>query len=308
MQKLEFYIVDVFAERKYAGNQLAVFRNTGDLNPDEMQKIARETNFSETTFITSDEMHDGGFDVRIFTPEAEIPFAGHPTLGTSFIIREVIVKDRINHLKLNLKVGQIPVDFLYSDDSVDYLWMKQINPTFGQELATEEVARILNIDEDEIDTRLPIQEVSTGLPYFIIPLTDLNAVKKCRVNLEEYAEFVKMKNSSTATEDEQVISSALFVFCRETYGKENDLNARMFDTYYGVPEDPATGSANGCLLSYLLKHTYFDKQELDLRVEQGYEINRPSLLRIKGKRVSEDQFDIRVGGQVHMVAKGLWYH
>jgi trans-2,3-dihydro-3-hydroxyanthranilate isomerase len=309
MQKLEFYIADVFAERKYAGNQLAVFRNCSNLNSDEMQKIARETNFAETTFILSDEKRNGGFDVRIFTPEAEVPFAGHPTLGTAFIINSFLLGGRAKKIILNLKVGAIPVDLNYSNGSLQDLWMQQINPTFGRTVAASEVAPILNIDETEIDSRYPIHEVSTGLPYFIVPLQDLETVKKCRVDLAKYLEFVERKNPvAPGADGDHVISSALFVFCPESYERENHLNARMFDTYYGVPEDPATGSANGCLLAYLLRHNYFGSNDLDLRVEQGYEISRPSLLRLKGKTVGENEMDIRVGGQAHLVAKGEWYH
>jgi len=303
MKKLDFCIVDVFAEKKYAGNQLAVFRNTAKLSTEEMQAIARETNFSETTFIDSDTEHDGGFDVRIFTPTSELPFAGHPTLGTAFVIKEMILQREAERINLNLKVGQIPVDLIYENNKLSDLWMKQVDPTFGETLEREEVAAILNCAVEDLDPDFPIQEVSTGIPFYIVPMLSLQKVRNLRINHSKYEEFVATHYPDA--DSETVINTGFFVFCPQTMEKGNDIHARMFDPHYGVPEDPATGSANGCFLSYLLKHNYFAKTSLDLRVEQGYEMKRPSILKIKG-RISENQYDIFVGGQVQMVASGEW--
>ena len=187
MQKLTFSIVDVFAEKKYAGNQLAVFRNAGSLSSDEMQQIAREINFSETTFILSDEQRDGGFDVRIFTPGEEVPFAGHPTLGTAHIIREEMLQGKAGKVTLNLKVGQTPVAFGLEG----YGWMKQIEPVFGQQHKLEALAPVLGLNVGEIDIRFPIQEVSTGLPFFIVPLKTMLALKKARIDRQRYFDLVK---------------------------------------------------------------------------------------------------------------------
>ncbi|MBN1814459.1 MAG: PhzF family phenazine biosynthesis protein, partial [Anaerolineae bacterium] len=132
MDRLTFYIVDVFAERKYSGNQLAVFRKAAGLSTDEMQAIAREMHFSETTFVLSDQPRDGGYDVRIFTPQAELPFAGHPTLGTAFVIRQEIIGRPAEQVILNLQVGPIPVTF-----DGDILWMKQVEPQFGEVLRAD---------------------------------------------------------------------------------------------------------------------------------------------------------------------------
>ncbi|MDH4223475.1 MAG: PhzF family phenazine biosynthesis protein, partial [candidate division Zixibacteria bacterium] len=170
MEKKLFYIVDVFAERKYSGNQLAVFRDAGEIPDSEMQQIAREMNYSETTFILSEKEKDGGYDVRIFTPQREVPFAGHPTLGTAFVIQKEMVKRPIHTIILNLKVGQIPVTFNYIDEHPNILWMKQKAPTFGQTFEFEEISRILELKNDDIDQRFPIQDVTTGLPFIIAPL------------------------------------------------------------------------------------------------------------------------------------------
>jgi trans-2,3-dihydro-3-hydroxyanthranilate isomerase len=297
-----FYFVDVFAEKKYAGNPLAVFRDAADLSDAEMQAIAREINFSETTFILSDYLRDGGYDVRIFTPKAELPFAGHPTLGTAFIIRERIIKQPVQQITLNLGVGKIPVSF----ENDGYLWMQQINPSFGRRLSANEIAPLLNLKEEDFDQRFPIEEVSTGLPFFIVPLKSLQTVGILRVNLERYYDWLYRAHPVLKTKPQTLVASGFMIFCPETAEPGNHLHARMFDDYFGVPEDPATGSCCGCLLGYLLKHNYFKKSELDLRVEQGYELGRPSLLRIRGKKISGRQFEIFVGGKVQMAAQGEW--
>jgi trans-2,3-dihydro-3-hydroxyanthranilate isomerase len=292
MKNLTFYIVDVFAEEKYAGNQLAVVRNAKVLSDTKMQRIAKEMNYSETTFVLSDEKRDGGYDVRIFTPEKEVPFAGHPTLGTAFVIQREIAKGQIDKIILNLKVGQIPVTFIYDGKHKDVLWMKQIEPSFGQTFSAESISRILGLDAREIDGKFDVQEVSTGIPFIIIPLKTLDALKRARISKDKYFEFIKNTQAK-----------AILVFCPETYCNENDLNVRVFADYYGVPEDPATGSANGCLAGYLVKHRYFGKPRINIRVEQGYEIGRPSLLLLKTED-KEGKIDVHVGGKVLMIAKG----
>ena len=292
MKALNYYIVDVFAEEKYAGNQLAVVRHAATLSESEMQKIAKEMNFSETTFILSDLEKEHGYDVRIFTPEAEVPFAGHPTLGTAFIIQKEILKNSVTSLNLNLQVGKIPVSFSYVDNEPDLLWMKQVQPKFGLTFNPTQIAATLNIELSELDERYLIQEVSTGLPFIIVPLKALESIKKCRINNEKLSELTKSSEAK-----------AILVFCPETYNKANDLNVRVFVDCYGIPEDPATGSGNGCLAGYLVKYRYFNDEKINIRVEQGYEIKRPSLLLLKADQ-TEDLINISVGGKVVMVAKG----
>jgi trans-2,3-dihydro-3-hydroxyanthranilate isomerase len=291
---VNFYIVDVFAESKYAGNQLAVFCGAGvaDLSDSEMLQIAREINYSETTFIRSPVMQNGGYDVRIFTPKKELPFAGHPTLGTAFVLQQEIVREKVDRIILNLAVGQIPVTFNYRHESPDVLWMRQNSPTFDLNLSAETLASVLNLEVSEIDSRFPIQEVSTGIPFIIVPLKTLASLKKARVNLDKYFELV---NTTEAQE--------ILIFCPETYSEINDLNVRVFAPSLGIPEDPATGSASGCLAGYLVEHSYFGKDSVDLKVEQGYEIDRPSLLLLQSQKI-EGKIAVLVGGKVVMVAKG----
>ncbi len=283
---MDFTIVDVFAEQPYAGNQLAVFRSAAGLTDEQMQTLAREMNFSETTFILSDAPRDGGYDVRIFTVEEELPFAGHPTLGTAYVIhRDIAAADRI---VLNLKVGQIPVDFM--PDGL--LWMQQRPPTFGQIYEPGQVAPLIGVEAEDIDTRFPVQIVSTGVPFPIIPLKTREAVTRARLNNGLYHEW------RSATGRDKV-----FLFCAEPYEAENHLNARMF---WGSGEDPATGSANGCLAGYLVKHRYFGTESINVRVEQGYEINRRSVLYLRAAPNPSDPnvIDVHVGGRVQNMASG----
>jgi trans-2,3-dihydro-3-hydroxyanthranilate isomerase len=292
MKKIPYHIVDVFAEEKYAGNQLAVVRDAKAI-PDKMkQHIAREMNFSETTFILSDVKQDGGYNVRIFTPANELSFAGHPTLGTAYIIQREIIRKEVKEIILNLKVGQIHVSLSYAGKEPDTLWMHQLPPVFGHTFEKNMVCQVLGIDADEIDSRVPIEEVSTGMPFLIVPLRNLQTLKKARIVREKYLELIN-----------RIEAKSILVFCRETYKSGNDLSVRVFVDYYGIPEDPATGGGNGCLAGYLVKHLYFGKPNINIRVEQGYEIGRPSLLLLKAEGMGE-RIEVHVGGKVINVAKG----
>lgn len=292
MQGGRFYIVDVFAERKYSGNQLAVFRNADALSADEMQAIAREMHFSETTFILSDEQRAGGYDVRIFTPEEELPFAGHPTLGTADVIQREIIGQPADKVVLNLKAGAIPVTFGDENTGQDVLWMEQVEPQFGAELEAGQLAPVLNLSEGEIDARFPIEQVSTGLPHIIVPLKALDALKKANVDRERYFELI-----------ENTWAKPILIFCPGGYEEQQALGVRMFADCFGITEDPATGSGNGCLAGYLVKHRYFGADEINVRVGQGYEVNRPSQLYLKAAARGDD-IDVSVGGKVAPVAEG----
>jgi len=288
----EFYIVDVFAEKKYAGNQLAVVRDAADLSVTEMQLIAREMNFKETSFILSDRPNQGGYDVRIFTPVGEIPFAGHPALGTACIIRHEIMERPSDEVILNLKVGAISVSFGDVSGMAGYVWMKQHAPVFGREFDRKTLATALGIADGDVDERFPAREVSTGTPFIIVPLKSLAAVEKARIVPEIFEAII-----------EKAEAKAILLFTTETVDSDNDLHARVFADYYGVPEDPATGSANGCLAGYMIEHRFLGRDTVDLRVEQGLEIGRPSLIFLKAYK--EDQrIEIYVGGRVYMVARG----
>lgn len=288
MSRHLFYIADVFAEQKYAGNQLGIIRQAEDISSEEMLEIAREMNYSETTFILSDQMEEGGYDVRIFTPGGEVPFAGHPTLGTAALIRKEIAGGTPDQIILNLKVGKIPVTV---KDNI--FWMTQVPPQFGETFSREEIAPILNIDPEDIEQDFPVQLVSTGLPTVIIPLRNLETVKRVRIRREYYDPFI-----------ERIGNALILVFTKETLFPDNDIHDRVLVPCFGIEEDPATGSGNGCLAAYLVRHKVFGVSSIEnIRVEQGYQVNRPSLLLLTAKDEGVE-VKVHVGGKVVFTAQG----
>jgi trans-2,3-dihydro-3-hydroxyanthranilate isomerase len=290
---LRFYIVDVFAETKYSGNQLAVFRDSGKLTVAQMQRIAQEMHYSETTFITSEKERVGGYDVRVFTPEQELPFAGHPTLGTAYILQSQIIKKSVAQVSLNLKVGQIPVTFSYTKGKAGTLWMKQKEPSFGEKFFDPRpVAEFLGLSDFDIDGRFPVMEVSTGFPFLIVPLKSLKAIQRVQLDRAKYLSFAQNTESKI-----------ILAFCAETYGRENDLNVRVLSPSPSMSEDPATGSGNGCLAAYLVRHRYFGEDSVNVRVEQGFEIGRRSLLLLKAG-TKAGKIEVNVGGKVQFIARG----
>jgi len=292
MASKDFYMLDVFAMDRYGGNGLAVFKDAADLSAEEMQAIAREMNQAETTFILSDSPREGGYDVRIFSPEKELPFAGHPSLGTAYTIQQEIIKEPVPQIILNLEAGQIPVDLLYEGDKPDILWMKQKPASFGHTFDPTDVAKIIGLDTEDIDDSYPIKEASSGLFFIIVPVRSLEALKRAKPNGSAIRDFVAHNDGK-----------AFILFSRETYFDDNDLNMRAFNEYYGVPEDAACGSGVGSLAGYLVEHGYFDTKSIDLRVESGYEIGKPSLLFIKAAEEG-GRIKVQVGGRCVPLARG----
>jgi len=295
--QIPFHIVDVFAESKYQGNQLAVLEHDGQLSQEQMLAVAREINFAETTFINraGDAIH--GFEVRIFTPDQELPFAGHPTLGTALVIREKILQQPVSQVVLRLKVGAVPVDF-----TGDILWMQQKNPTFEKTYPREEVVDFLGIAPADILSGSPVEEVSTGILFQIVPLNSLSVMNAIRVDLPKFLHFLQRNDRHTGGN-----RMGCLVFTRETHEPANQLSCRMFyPMNNSMIEDAATGSANGCLLAYLLKHRLLESDAVQIRVEQGYAMGRPSLLYHDGQHLTEDQYSIRIGGKVQQIATGVW--
>jgi trans-2,3-dihydro-3-hydroxyanthranilate isomerase len=292
MPNIPFLILDVFATGKYTGNQLAVCLDAGELTDLQMQQIAREINFSETTFVTSTEPVNGGYNTRIFTPTTELPFAGHPTLGTAFAIQQEIVKQPVEHVNLNYQVGQIPVDLNYLNGEVDILWMHQQQPKFYDAVDVAMLAAVIGVNPTDIDARYPIEPITTGLPFIIIPLKTLAAVSQAKLNLNLY-------NKTVAN----LPAQAILVFCPETIDPNRQLHVRVFTECFGIPEDPATGSANGCLAAYLAKYQYFGSPNIDITVEQGIEMGRASLLYLRAN-YTLDKCPVSIGGRVINIAKG----
>ncbi len=288
-----FFLTDVFTDRKYGGNQLATLVDCDAMDSTEMQRIAREINFSETTFITSLQPQRGGYDVRIFTPRAEVEFAGHPTLGTAFVIRELLRLSREPMITLNLRIGQIPVTFT-TGDGPPQLSMQQVTPVFGLRREAAALASVLGLDAGDIDGQLPVEEVSTGFPTLVVPLRSLDALKRIKINRDAYFSLV-----------DAAWAKIILVFARQGQEAGQDIAVRVFADYYGIAEDAATGSSNGALAAYLFRHGLYGAPSVEVRVGQGYEMLRPSSLVLR-TRVVDGQTQVFVGGSVVAVASGVW--
>jgi trans-2,3-dihydro-3-hydroxyanthranilate isomerase len=287
---MKFYIVDVFAEGQYTGNQLAVFR--GNPDTETCLKLAQEMNYQESTFIISDAPVNDGYGVRVFTPVNELRFAGHPTLGTAFIVREELAGTDAQEVKLNMQVGQIPVSF----DAEGIGWMTQAEPQFQETYSAEVVAEVLGLSVDDFDPIFPIQAVSTGLPFIITPLKTLDAVQRATWDFKKFKEMVHWESKKTLT--------GLFVFAPQAVKHGNDFHTRGFvELITGMVEDPATGSANGCFAAWLARHRYFRSKSVKARVEQGYAVKRPSLILLDAED-NDTSVTVRVGGRVNLVARG----
>ncbi len=276
---MQFYITDVFSCGRYSGNQLATVLLEKEIPAATMQQIAREFNYSETTFVLCPKQGSKSFSTRIFTPSEELPFAGHPTLGTAYLMQKYF-SPQLKQLTISLPVGEIPVE-----TSASTLWMTQNPPEFFESYAPEDVLSLLSLPADSIRTDLPIQRISTGLSTIIIPLCTLEAVRRCNITTEALYRFFEGKEKS-----------ALYLFSEETCLQENDLHSRVFCDVFGIYEDPATGSSTGCLAAYMAKHLGHD---IDVSIEQGFEIPRASILKAKVNNST-----IKVGGEVIEIARG----
>jgi trans-2,3-dihydro-3-hydroxyanthranilate isomerase len=304
MKRIKFYIVDVFANQKYGGNQLAVFVDLkNQLSDAVMQQMATEINFAETTFIKADKGNQR-YDVRIFTPEHEVPFAGHPSLGTSYILSKHLSAKNHNHLVLELKHSDIDILIEQPDNLEEStFYMTQAQPEFRETFNHSEIAHELGIPLSNLDIEMPIQEITTGLPYILIPLSSLSAMEALAFDYATLQKFLMARkkyrlNSATGH------STSFFFFTKETYEKENHFNTRMMLLENGKrSEDAATGSANGCFLAYLLKYV---QPQIKTTVEQGFQINRKSYIYLDGTFQNE-KYTIQVGGRVKAVSEGYWY-
>lgn len=287
-----FYMVDVFTERPYSGNQLAVFVGAEALSDETMQQLAAEMNFSETTFVTSVPEDDGGYRVRIFTPAREIAFTGHPILGTAWVIRHHVTPEPGTQVRLNLDVGQIPVTFESSADGTEVVWFLAPPMVLGMTTTREPVAAALGLSPEDIDASSPIQVISAGTSAMIVPLCSLDALRRSKLNLDTFAPLA-----------DQGFPPLTYLFCRQTHQPQNDLCARFFFEAHGVREDPATGNGAAFLGTYLLEHQVFPGTDLSVRIEQGYEVRRPSLVMLRARMLNGAR-EVSVGGYVIPTVQG----
>jgi trans-2,3-dihydro-3-hydroxyanthranilate isomerase len=298
----DFAQVDVFAENPLEGNALAVFADARGLTAGEMQALARETNLSETTFILprSPEIErERGVQVRIFLTNEEVPFAGHPTLGTaSWLYWHHPVFRGAQQITLDLGVGPIPVRFTPSQPGEQGIFgtMKQNDPTFGETRNSREdrdaLAAALNLSADDLDPDLPAQVVSTGMSFCIVPLRSLEVAARLRIT------------PAIARRHLDRIGAKFFHCITRAHANSGaDWHARMqFDT----GEDPATGSASGCTIAYLVRHGVVASGQ-PIVIEQGIEILRPSRIHVSATLENDIVTKVFVGGRTIPVASGRFF-
>ena len=298
----KFVQLDVFTQTPLTGNPLAIFTDARGLTDQQMQAIAREMNLSETTFVLPREPQveaQEGKRVRIFTVEEELPFAGHPTLGTAlhlYASESAPNSKESAEITLDLKAGKIPVRFSANSEKagrkrVDgqvFGEMRQRDPEFGVAFSREEVARVLGIASDEIPW--PIQSVSTGLPFVIVGIRNPETLANLNVPHAQAAEFLKSTEAK------------FFYFLCPQRGERNRLEAKARMFFYGA-EDPATGSAAGCAASWMVQHRIANSDEQVL-IRQGAEIHRPSEMYVRATRDGERVTNVRVGGYAVEVLRG----
>jgi trans-2,3-dihydro-3-hydroxyanthranilate isomerase len=292
---LEYFLVDVFTETPLAGgNQLAVVLDTVGLSTERMQAIAREFNLSETTFVqrrTSEVEAAEGVRVRIFTTDQELAFAGHPTLGTSCVLAWRASETlRGETVTLALSVGAVPVRFDVQSNISGALFgeMRQRDPEFGVELDRVDVARLTGLASDDLDPGLPPQVVSTGNPFAVVVLHSVDALKRVRVEHEEATPWLRERGARW------------FYILAPTGDREPAWRARM---QFNGKEDPATGSAAGPAIAYLVKREVVPSGER-IHLRQGVEMGRTSDLYLTAKLSSGRVTDVRVAGSTVFVASG----
>lgn len=290
--KHRFYIVDVFAEAAYAGNPLAVVLSTTVIPEETMQRIAAETNYSETTFVLSETDKDGNYQTRIFTPSQEIAFAGHPILGTAWVLRHYVSTISADILRLNIGVGSVSVRFSVDADNKEVVWFRAPPITLGASCNNQQMATALGISKEDIAADYPIQQISANTSAMIVPLRSLEALKRCKLNLDAYAPLAARN-----------FPPLVYAFCHQTHHTRNDLCARFFFNAHGVREDPATGNGAAFLGYYLLEYQAFPQSEFSLRIEQGYEVRRPSLVMLHAKNTN-GVYEVDVGGGVVPIVQG----
>ncbi len=286
---IPFYQVDVFTDYIFGGNPLAVFPKGDYFKEKDLQKVAREMNLSETTFVYPSLTEEADFDVRIFTPTQEIPFAGHPTLGTAFVLRKNgLVAGNKNPLRLNFKAGIIPV---WAEHGKEFM---QHPPAeiFHELNHSESIAKALSLSINQLDSILPVQVVSTGFPALLVPVKSLKDMQEININLHILRDVLKTLDTSM-----------IYPFCHETNRPENTLHSRAFAPDLGIAEDPATGSVAGAMGVYWAN--YKKKENINIVIEQGFEMERPSFIDVEVSKKAGKLQQIRVGGKTQAVFSGI---
>ena len=287
--KYEFRQVDVFANEPFGGNPLAVFPDAQGMDDCLMQKIAREMNLSETTFVFPSSMPGTDFDIRIFTPGKEIPFGGHPVIGTAHALQIAgKIKRDSRSICLGTKVGAIAVNL-----DGGYYSMSQTLPVFETcEISIDLFAKALSLDAEAIDRRWAPQIVSTGFPAIFLPLKSPDVLGQIKINLS-YLENILNK------------VDMIYVFSLGAIADDAVIHVRSFAPFIGIPEDPATGSAGGALGAYLVRQRIIpDEFFKKIHIKQGFEMGRPSSIKVEIEEYEGQIKSVQVGGTSLLVMQG----
>ena len=299
MKEYRFFQADVFTDRPFTGNPLAIFPEAEGLTSEEMQSIAKEMNLSETTFVLPPTDLKARFRLRIFTPASELPLAGHPVVGTCFVLAErgmIPLEEGTNRIFQECKAGVLPVDIVVRGGKVEEVVMTQSPPRFFDEYDNRVLlAAAVGLPESELlPDGLPAQVVSTAVPQLIVPAASLHHFGRIELDLAAMRQVLR-----------ETESDCFMIFTRECVQAEGTVHARMFAPALGVVEDPATGSAAGALGAYLVKHGLVEaKPTARILVEQGYEMGRPSAIHVEVDADESGPKEVRVGGKAVEVAEG----
>lgn len=298
MRRIRYLQLDVFTSEPFGGNQLAVFFDAARMTADEMQAVAREMNFSESVFTLEPADPHALARLRIFTPQVELPFAGHPVIGATFALAAAgrITPDTTSPTTLEVGVGPLAIELLFADARLSFAWMRQPTPTFQPWSGDREaLAASLGLSADDLRTDLPIERGSAGVPFIYIPLASAQALDRAQPG----------PGLGAAMNDAESHTGA-YLFVAPPQGATTPIQARMFAQGMGIAEDAATGSAAGPLGVYLTRHglaTLADG-EARMTIAQGVRMGRPSRLVVSVEQQGETVSQVRVGGEAVVVAQG----
>ncbi|HLF25317.1 MAG TPA: PhzF family phenazine biosynthesis protein [Anaerolineae bacterium] len=298
-KRYHFVQVDVFTDQPFGGNQLAVFTDARGLNAGEMQLLAREMNYSESTFVLPPEIPTALRRVRIFTPAKEMPLAGHPTVGTTFVLAQqgqIALREPAIEIVLQLGIGPVPITIEVKNGAPDFVWMTQREPSFGVVRDDRrQVAEALGITVEDIHPAWPLQPISTGVPFLFVPLRSLGAAERCRPNVSALVRLFARGEAD-----------GVYVFTTETASPAASIHGRMFALHaLEIPEDPATGSAAAPLGAYVARYNILPRAaEMRFVCEQGIEMGRPSQIHVEVRGAGEEIAGLRIGGRAVIVGEG----
>jgi trans-2,3-dihydro-3-hydroxyanthranilate isomerase len=293
----KYYIADVFTNDAFGGNQLAVFPHAAGIPESMLQQIAREFNFSETSFVYPPGNPKNDCKLRIFTPKVEVPTAGHPTIGTAFVLLSegILVPKKPGRAVFEEKVGEILISCLFTAGRYHDIAMTQPLPVFGpihKNLHT--IASILSLTVNDFDARCPIQSVSCGNNFLFVPVKNISSL-----------DAIKVRTDILEKHSDELDSTEIYVFSMQTLSRDSTTHGRMFAPMFGIVEDPATGSASGPLGCYLVHHGISDGR--NIVCEQGFEMGRPSIIHVKIDKSKDRISQVKVSGNAVIVAKGTFF-